>query len=214
MKRKLILMCMADVLVMTAVIGGTLAGFNTAAENKSTADITVGALGIELTGTAAEKTLEIEKGLPGGETEVRCSVQNRVEEGYTLYTRVTIDKKWKSGAKEELDPGKIRLYTGDGESRTELLAGTNVNGWIVWYADEEQIVLYYTKPLAQGESSGEFISAAGFAPDMDNAYADAEVELGIRADAVQSIAAQDSIPSEWGVYPVIGEDGTIVSIEE
>lgn len=214
MKRKLILMCMAGVLVMTAVIGGTLAGFNTAAEHKSTADITVGALGIELAGTGSTENLKIEKGLPGGETEVRYSVQNRVEEGYTLYTRVTIDKKWKSGDDEGLDPCKIRLYAGDGEGRTELLAGTCVNGWIVWYADEEQLILYYTKPLAKGESSREFISAAGFAADMDNAYADAEVELGIRADAVQSIAAQDSIPSEWGVYPVIGEDGTIVSIEE
>lgn len=74
MKRKLILMCMAGVLVMTAVIGGTLAGFNTAAEHKSTADITVGALGIELVGTGTVKNFEIEKGLPGGETEDRKSV--------------------------------------------------------------------------------------------------------------------------------------------
>ena len=38
--------------------------------------------------------------------------------------------------------------------------------------------------------------------------------IDFSADAVQTIAAADSIPSEWGVYPTIAEDGTITSIEE
>ena len=50
MKKKLVLMCIAGALVMTAVIGGTLAGFNTSTENQGITNITVNTLGIEWKG--------------------------------------------------------------------------------------------------------------------------------------------------------------------
>lgn len=215
MKRKLILMCVAGVLVMTAIIGGTLAGFNTSTESKGVTNITVKELGITMVGTGMEpnqQTDSIGKGVtPGGEAELQHSVTNNVDGGYTLYTRVTIDKKWED---ESLDPAKIRLYVGNGENKTELLAGTTVNDWIVWYADEEQVIMYYTKPLTQGQSSSNLIDVVSFDARMDNSYADKSVELSFSADAVQQIAAEDSIPSEWGVYPTIDANGVITSIEE
>ena len=215
MKRKLILMCVAGVLVMTAIIGGTLAGFNTSTESKGVTNITVKELGITMVGTGTEANQQedsIGKGAtPGGEVALQHSVTNNVEGGYTLYTRVTIDKKWND---ESLDPAKIRLYVGSGENKTELLAGTTVNDWIVWYADAEQVIMYYTKPLAQGESSSNLIDAVSFDAQMDNSYAGKSAEISVSADAVQQIAAEDSIPSEWGVYPTIGEKGVITSIEE
>lgn len=216
MKRKLILMCAAGVLVMTAIIGGTLAGFNAATDQKGVTDITVKALGIELMGTGSGNVQDVTvgKGLPGSEIEIDHSVRNEVEGGYTLYTRVTIDKKWTGEKAPELDAAKIHLYAGSGEDKVELLEGTTVNGWIVWYADDEQVIMYYTKPLEEGAVSQELVNIVGFDTDMDNAYTDAEVSLSFRADAVQTIAADASIPSEWGVYPTIAEDGTITSIEE
>lgn len=215
MKKKLILMCVAGALVMTAIIGGTLAGFNTSTESKGVTNITVKALGIDMMGTniaeANTEDVSLGNGTPGGEMTLQQSVQNNVEDGYTLYTRVTIDKKWDNS---ELDASKIRLFVGSENSKVELLAGTVVNDWIVWYADAEQVILYYTKPLAKNEASTNFIDSVSFEADMDNTYADAKASITFSADAVQEIAAADAIPSEWGVYPVFGDNGIITSIEE
>lgn len=215
MKKKLILMCVAGALAMTAIIGGTLAGFNTSTESKGVTNITVKALGIEMMGTNVEdaNTEEVSgvKGTPGGDMTLQQSVQNNVSEGYTLYTRVTIDKKWDNTS---LDASKIRLYVGSGENKVELLAGTVINDWIVWYSDAEQVIMYYTKPLAAGMTSTDFINSVSFEADMDNTYADANASITFSADAVQEIAAADAMPSEWGVYPTFGENGAITSIEE
>lgn len=213
MKKKLILMCVAGVLVMTAIIGGTLAGFNTSTENKGVTNITVKALGIEMLGTDNGNIAQATggKARPGGDMELVKNIQNNVEGGYTLYTRVTIDKKWSD---ETLDASKIHLYVGSGDSKVELLAGVIINDWIVWYSDAEQVVMYYTKPLAQGESSTNLMETLSFDADMDNTYAGQEALITFSADAVQTIAAEDSIPSEWGVYPVFDGNGNITAIEE
>lgn len=213
MKKKLILMCVAGVLVMTAIIGGTLAGFNTSTENKGVTNITVKALGIEMLGTDNGNIAQASggKAKPGGDMELVKNIQNNVDGGYTLYTRVTIDKKWSD---EALDASKIHLYVGSGDNKVELLAGVTVNDWIVWYSDAEQVVMYYTKPLAQGESSTNLMETLSFDADMDNAYAGKEALITFSADAVQTIAAEDSIPSEWGVYPVFDGNGNITAIEE
>jgi len=115
---------------------------------------------------------------------------------------------------EELDASKIHLYVGSGDNKVELLAGVTVNNWIVWYSDAEQVIMYYTKPLVQGEVSQNLIESVSFDEDMNNSYVGKEVMISFSADAVQTIAAEDSIPSEWGVYPVIAGDGTITAIEE
>lgn len=212
MKRKLILMCAAGTLVMATMIGGTLADFNTSTGNKGISNITVKELGIGMKSKTASEQIGQNGSddiavVPGGEVEVSHSIVNDVPEGYELYTRVTIDKKWKSDA---LDSSKIHLYAQD----TELVAGATVNGWIVWYADEEQVVMYYTKPLKAGEETANLIDTVKFDADMGNAYVGAKIELDFSADAVQRIAAEDSIPSEWGVYPEIEADGTIRAINE
>lgn len=214
MKKKLILMCAAGVLAATAVIGKTLAGFHASTESKGVTNITVKALGIEMpeSGNTEADTQEITigKGAPGGEVELQHCVCNNVEGGYTLYTRVIIDKKWQD---EELDASKIHLYAGTGDNRTELQAGITVNDWIVWYADAKQVILYYTRPLAAGETSSNLLDSVSFDAQMDNDYAGKQAILSFHADAVQQIAALDAIPSEWGVYPTIA-DGIITSIAE
>lgn len=215
MKKKLILMCIAGVFAMTGMIGGTLAGFHTSTERRGVADITVKALGIDLLGTgnpdANFEEVSVKKGAPGEEISLQQCVRNNVEDGYTLYTRVTIDKKWDEA---ELDASKIHLYVWNGEEKEELAAGSIVNDWIVWYSDPEQIVMYYTKPLSAGTESTDFINMVSLEADMDNAYAKATAYLTFRADAIQEIAAADAIPAEWGVYPQLDKDGIIFNIEE
>ncbi|MBS7302824.1 MAG: hypothetical protein KIG50_01635 [Lachnospiraceae bacterium] len=217
MKKKLVLMCIAGALVMTAVIGGTLAGFNTSTENQGITNITVNTLGIEWKGNQKNTeqidatTVDDIKAVPGGEIVLNYSIVNNVEGGYELYARVTIDKKW---ANKSLDPEKIHLYVGVGEEKKELVEGEVVNNWIVWHVDKEQFILYYQKPLSAGEETTNVVDTISFDADIDNEYADQKVELNFRADAVQAAMASDSMPSEWGIYPVISEDGTIISIEE
>lgn len=215
MKKKLILMCVAGVLVMTAIIGGTLAGFNTSTEQKGVSNITVKGLGISLDRSNKEigDSYNEEKiiAAPGGEQTLQHNVLNDVAEGYTLYTRVTINKKWSDPS---LDASKIHMYAGNSEAKAELKKGNTINGWIVWYDDAEQVIMYYTKPLAAGEESTNLIDSVSFEADMNNNYADAEVSISFDVDAVQEIAAADSIPAEWGVYPTFDADGNITSIEE
>lgn len=212
-KKKLILMCIASVFVVTAMVGGTLAGFNTSTQTKGVTNISVKALGIEMLGTgdANSKEVIIEKGTPGSEVPLQQSVQNNIKEGYTLYTRVTIDKKWDNS---KLDSSKIRLYVGSGENKQELVAGKTINDWIVWYSDAEQVVMYYTKPLLANEQSTDFINSISFETDMNNDYAGANASLAFTADAVQEIAVADAMPSEWGVYPEFDKNGVISKIEE
>lgn len=215
MKKKLILMCIAGMFATTTMIGGTLAGFNTSTQSKGVTNITVKALGINMIGTGNEaansKQVNIEKGIPGEEMVFQQSVQNNVEEGYTLYTRVTIDKKWDDS---QLDASKIRLYAGSGEDKQELVEGKTINDWIVWYSDAEQVIMYYTKSLAANAQSTDFINSISFETNMDNEYAAANASITIRADAVQEMAAAAAMPSEWGVYPVFDENGIISGIEE
>lgn len=213
MKKKFLLMCVAGVLVMTAVIGGTLAGFNTSAQKQAVSDITVKSLGITMVGTgqneATVEEISLDSIVPGGTAIVEKNIMNNVEGGYDVYTRVTIDKKWKD---ESLDPSLIKLYAG--EEKKELVKGVQVNGWQVEYADEEQVIMYYSLPLKAGESTADFISALDFHYTMDNTYTGAEVDLSFKADAIQVIAAEDAMPSEWGIYPVIDTEGKITGIEE
>ena len=204
-------MCTAGILVMTAVIGGTLAGFNTTTEQKSVSNITVKSLGIQMVGTGQTETLEEntlkDHVIPGGTVGLEKNIVNNVRDGYDVYTRVTIDKQWEN---KELDSSLIQLFA----SEEELVQGEKINDWFVWHADDEQIIMYYSKPLKAGESTSDFISRLDFSHKMNNNYTKAEVNISFRADAIQVIAAEDAMPSEWGIYPVIDENGIITAIEE
>lgn len=222
MKKKIVLMSIAAVLALTAIIGGTLAGFNTESEQGKT-DITTKSLGIELAGSntpIGEGKLVANVSMPGMEVEMPYCVTNNVEEGYELYTRVTIYKYWDS-ENAELDSTQIHLYVRDADgNKVELAADENaaeavrVNDWFIQYADEEQVILYYAKPLAAGENTGNVLDFLMVNEKVGNAYTNQNVALEIQADAVQKIAADASIPSEWGVYPTFDADGSIVSIAE
>uniref|UniRef100_UPI004056CC40 hypothetical protein n=1 Tax=Acetatifactor sp. TaxID=1872090 RepID=UPI004056CC40 len=214
MKKKIVLMSVAAVLAMTAIVGGTLAGFNTQSEQGRT-DITTKALGIGLEEGSAQIA---DSYLPGEPVEMQYYVTNNVAEGYDLYTRVTIYKYWEN---TELQADIINLYANDATgNKVELSVDSEsgetvrINDWFVQYADEEQIILYYAKPLAAGEATGNVMDFLVIDEKAGNAYADQNVIIEIEADAVQMIAAESSIPSEWGVYPEFDENGNIVSIAE
>ena len=214
MKKRVMLLCLAVLLVGTAVIGGTLAGFHTETGQQATAQITTKSLSIKLLDTTIEEqdtpladslvTLKDENGvMPGDVIAVSRCIENDAD--YDLYTRATIYKRWN---RNELDASKIQLVPGSEEE------------WILWYEDDEQAILYCRRPLhGIGENgatdvTGELISAVQISSDIDNSYANADIILEFEIDAVQKLGADAAIPAEWGVYPTFDEDGYIVKIAE
>ena len=200
-KKKLILMCIAGALVMTAVIGGTLAGFNTETDSKGVTDIKVKTLSIDVSDKNDSEdgqtgVMEFsEPAVPGKEIIIDRIIKNTGS--YDLYARVTVNKKWA----DNLDAKMIKL-------------GMKSDGWLVVNEDDEQIIMYRQAPLKVGESVAVPVKSLSFDTSMTNEYAGKSCEFDITVDAVQAAMAEESMPSEWGVYPVLSEDGVITAIEE
>lgn len=228
MKKKYILMGVAGALVAATVIGGTLAALNTNTEGNAgtgIAEISTNAIGISLTGegTTKEELSDVAT-TPGGDVPCAYYVTNNVssdETGYSIYAKVTIYKSWED---DSLDASNATIdYLANDEyipyasnitdMKNQVLSG-EADDWIVAYADEEQIVLYYTKPLAQGESSSNFMDAISFASDMNNAYADGQLNLSVEISAVQINTQEEAMQAEWGVFPAFDANGNITGIYE
>lgn len=209
MKKKLALMGIAGVLVLTAIVGGSLAAINAQSDTGESV-ISTKALGIGIyeEGTEAAKTVvTAEKIMPGDTVDRPMCVENDVEGGYDLYVRVTINKSWgdydgSTFEKDfEADTSAIGIYRESSD-------------WIMAYEDEEQLVLYYTRPLAAGESSSNFMDALVISEELGNRYANKAAQLEVEADAVQKFAGEDAVASAWGVTVTLDAEGNITSVTE
>lgn len=208
MKRKLALMGVAGALVMTAIVGGSLAAINAQSDTSENV-ITTKSLGIgiyEAGMEAASFVVTAEKVMPGDTVEKPMCVKNDVEDGYELYVRVIINKSW--GAYE------AGQFAKDFEADTSAIAlSRESTDWIVEYEDEEQMVLYYTRPLAAGEETSNFMDALAISEAIGNSYAGKAVQLEVEADAVQKFAGIDAMASAWGVTVTLDENGNITDVQ-
>jgi len=211
-KKRALLLSAAAILVLVAVIGGTLASFSTGSE-KGTATIELQDVKVALAANPKEDikaTLDIEGGLPGQERDLSVySVSNDLDNGYDIYTKVVIDKQWEG---EDLNAEYIHLFLGETELCADSVNST-VNGWIVQYADDEQIVLYYSEKLNPTQKTTDFVTKAVLDAKMDNQYADKTANITVTVSAVQAEVAEKAMPSEWGVYPTFSGT-TITAIAE
>jgi hypothetical protein len=143
---------------------------------------------------------------------------------YDEYVRVIITKSWRNGADSDgvegekdttLDPDLIELTFADG-----------------WLKDEnastkEQLVYYYTKPLAAGESA-ELVTALRVAESVTTVvssentqgmitttydYNGKSFSIDAEVDAVQTHSAKAAILGAWGVDVTLNDAGTILSID-
>lgn len=238
-KTTTILLGAAAVLLLSSAIGSTRAALTYYSENY-TAKVTVSQIGVSLVengdivakrdydGDKWNETSEAllqnmipegEKLVPGKSYEEELTVKNSgsIDE----YVRVSIVKSWtdKDGKKETtLTPDLIEL-------------GMTNAGWIV---DEkastpERTVLYYTTPLAPGETAAPFADTLR----IDNSVAERMTQTSVtdengyttitttydydgvtfnveaQVDAVQTHNAEDAIKSAWGVDAQISADGTL-----
>lgn len=215
-------MAAAAVLVLTAVIGGTIAAPSIQANKTGDTTINIEDMEVALAASTGAQVTEVTVGnaVPGH--RIDCAnyvVKNTVKDGYDLYARVTIDKQWKAAdgtVDTSLDADMMKLYYAAG---VELTANSLPEGWIAMSDanDKEQIVLYYTKPLKSSETgdvTSAFLSEVVFSTEMDNKYTDKTATINITVDAVQASIAEKAMLSEWGVAPTLTEDGVITAINE
>ena len=218
MKKKYLFLLLALGLVVAGAIGGTLA---------ATSDS-----GVELYETISEKHLgvkdnsKIEDSLvvnPGSDTNVAYYVTNDGKEsGYGIYAKVDIYLDWEQSNQgssygsfdDDNQYTVLSINTGD-NNKTDYTAipmvdsyknQITIGDWIVAYANNEQVVLYYTKPIAQGDSSSEFLSRISFDKKMDNRYVGAKLSISTEVNAVQANSNISAIASEWGVFPTFTAD--------
>ena len=206
-------MCIAGVLAATAIVGGTLAAFNTETRQAGVSQITTKSLGININqdGKTIVEQEETKEFVPGGFVSMPRNIVNDTADGYELYTRVTIYKSWDN---DELDSSKINLYLNGTELIMANKAIIDQSDWILWYQDDEQVIMYYRLPVAAGRTTSEVLSGLTIDKTINNDYADATVDIEFAVDAVQAIAVNSAMVAEWGVYPTIDANGTIESISE
>ena len=144
-------MAVALGLVTTTIVGGTLAATTYQASTQAKgAKIDTKKLSISIvdeTETVAarkgknENSIVIqEAGMQGEVKSYNNAIYN--DGNYELYTRVTIYKTWKDAP----------------SLKAEMITLTEGSDWIKKEIDDEQIVLYYKKPLAPGEKSSSFLT--------------------------------------------------------
>lgn len=234
MKKKYLLMAAAGVLVLSTMIGGTMAALNTSTENGAGAasvEVSVKEIGVGIRGNGQESEVKIPDAVPGEEVSYPAFVTNDTAEGYSIYAKVVLNKYWtelstmeREGEYADLPADEFAtVFVSDGtdvSQKTEIpkVSGTDgqvkINDWLITYADDEQIVMYYTKPLEAGEKSENFMDSISFSNQMGNDYTDKEYHIGITVTAVQTASGEDAIAAELGVFPVIDENGIITEIRE
>lgn len=233
MKKKYLILLMTTCTVAAAAIGATLAARSE--EGVSVKEnISEKTLGVTDNSKVSEEITVI----PGAKTDVSYFVTNdggmknntAGENGsYDIYAKVFVYYDW-----EQSEDGKEYGELKEDDDYTTLCINTGSNSdpdyveipkaiesyndqvvigdWIVAYSDNEQMVLYYTKPLAKDEVSSQFLSQIKFDTAMDNRYVGANLNIETEVHAVQADSAVSAIASEWGVFPKFETDKNGVKI--
>ena len=223
MKHKYTIAGVGIILIAVALIGGTMAANNAQTSQAAEADISVNGLkgGIEVSSEdpVFAKNSDV-TATPGGDYDLSLNAVNAGGDlDYASYFKAVIYKEWNDANGDYIDPVESEAITEDrvriGDTYLdEVEPGDVVNGWIVASVDEEEIVLFYTKPVDVGQATTPFIDGVTFAENLDNRYTQATYNLDFEVTAVQTVSGEAAFASSFGVYPVIDENGNIVSVSE
>lgn len=197
-----VLFVLAAALLLGTTIGGARAAFSARTENPYQAELETPEIDISLleNNTVVEGELllpNITTLKPGTEYSEPLAVQNN---GADAYVRVTIYKYW--------EQEKAKQYGLDSELiELNLLE----NGWYkAPESTEERTVLYYTSILPHGATAS-FADALTISPKIGEkmqlkpdktvtyAYDEANFQIEVKVDAVQTHNADNAIKSSWGI---------------
>ena len=204
MKKRIVLMGVAAALTATALIGGSLAYFQ-ADGNDVRQQINTKTLGISLkdakNGNLPSGTVLLPNAMPGEDKELENKLVVSNTGDTPLYTRVTISKSW-----------------GAGDENSFVKDSEKDSGAIEFDGNDENMYLYYTKPVDVNSQTDAVLDRIKIAEDLKNEYADKSIKIDVEVDAVQAsqseTAREDAILTEWGVLASFDENGNITSIEE
>jgi hypothetical protein len=211
------------ILIAVALIGGTMAANNAQTSQAAEADISVNGLkgGIKV---SSEDPVFAENSdvtaTPGGDYDLSLNAVNAGGDlDYASYFKAVIYKEWNDANGVYIDPVESEAITEDririGDTYLdEVEPGDVVNDWIVASVDEEEIVLFYTKPVDVGQATTPFIDGVTFAENLNNRYTQATYNLDFEVTAVQTVSGEAAFASSFGVFPELDENGNIVSVSE
>ena len=212
--KKIILMCVAGILLITTVVGGSIASFtaNTDGSNASTV-ISTKNVSVKLNTDSLPIDGEYNNQnfiLPGEIIKLDFPYSVTVLDGsYDAYIKVTVNKSWFDNDKKvNLDADNIIFWYDD---HSEIKPSEN---WIISKVDSQQTVLYYTLPVSAGNVTEPFLSEFKLSHTLSNEYAGKQVKIDVEVDAVQIIAGVDAIKSAWGVVATINQDKVITKIAD
>lgn len=209
------------VLVMSAVVGGTLAAGQATAENPVTAPLAAATLNIEWNGQqniSAPVLLEMQNYnlMPADIIELTNTYSVKNTGSVDSYIRVTVTKYWTDefGNKmPEMDASNIYLQADtDNWLQAEQLFGDQTMN--------ETQVFYYKYPVAAGHSTADLLKQIEISASIGNEYTNKKVQLEAVADAVQFAGANESelnakgILASWGVAATFDANGNLTNIEE
>lgn len=221
MKKRFLLMGATAVLVMSAVVGGTLAAGQATAENPVTAPLAAATLNIEWNGQqniSAPVLLEMQNYnlMPADIIELTNTYSVKNTGSVDSYIRVTVTKYWTDefGNKmPEMDASNIYLQADtDNWLQAEQLFGDQTMN--------ETQVFYYKYPVAAGHSTADLLKQIEISASIGNEYTNKKVQLEAVADAVQFAGANESelnakgILASWGVAATFDANGNLTNIEE
>lgn len=210
MKKRILLLSAAAVLVTLTIVGGTLAA-TSAAGNVATNQMAAQTLAVNISDSY---TIDAGKLMPGDELDSKATsfvVQNTAQT--PAYVRVTVKKYWtdsETNAKNtELDSDLLNL---------------SVSGsWItaqggMAFSSGETDVFYYSAPVAAGEGISLPLKIL-IGKEADDKYVNKGIQLDVTVEAVQFVSGDNElnangILSTFGVAASLNADGSINSIEQ
>lgn len=220
MKKRILLMGLAAVLVMSAVAGGTLAAGQASAQTPVTAPLQAATLNIEWNNQTSEPvTLAItdEAIMPADQIDLTDSYKVDNTGAVDAYIRVTVTKYWadQNGVKNtDLDAAGITLF----ENSADWVKADSL-----FENDEtmdETEVYYYKYPVPAGASTSDLLEELTIPADLTNEYTNQQIRLEAVADGVQFAGAAagelnaQGILASWGVAAELAPDGSIISVSE
>lgn len=208
MKKKVL--AVIGVLAVGAVLAGTAIASFQSDKVKASQNLNMESLSISL-GVDDETTIDGGFAFPGQQLSEAMNVQNTATSD--VYIRVVLQRYF-------TDANKEKLFSTDEVEKldNDLISIENEdavsNGWIVVSEDNEEVVMYYAKPVAAGDYTSDFISGVGVKKEMGNEYQGLGVALNVKTEAIQKTVAEAAMMSEWGVMATFDEDGNIIAIDE
>ncbi|MCF0185831.1 MAG: hypothetical protein HUJ98_05015 [Bacteroidaceae bacterium] len=217
---KYMFMAVAAVMVGGVALGSSLAALNEESP-ATTAEISIKDVGVSFGTIECYAETDAEKPViyPGYELPMNVYVSNSLteKEGYDIYVKLDIYKQWAGGLsnlkfqnREEIPMVSVLL---NAEDLSTVPEGYDVGDWLVADVTDEKVTLICKQPIEPGKGVPA-IDGIVFSTAIDNEYAGKDFTLSYQATAVQAIAGQDAIASEFGYFVVMDENGAISGVSE